>query len=123
MFDRETARRMVWDTVCMLSSSYPDGALEWLRANRPDVIRYAHEAEAALDAAVEAEDVHGLALALERYVKVFQRAFQVFEGRPPVIEVQAFPSAGVAEGKAVLRSASPLPPDDRIRPIVQNGVA
>lgn len=87
-FDRERAGRLVGDAVSLLSSLYPAGTLEWLKANRPDVYRYLVESEQDLDASIDAEDPGRFAKSLEIYVKRFQKAFDIFNERPPVMEVQ-----------------------------------
>jgi len=87
-FDRERAEQLVCDTVSLLSSIYPAGALEWLQQNRPDVDRYLKESEQELDQSIKAEDPIGFAKALELYTKRYQRAFEIFNARPPVEEVQ-----------------------------------
>lgn len=87
-FDREAAFRLVSDAVSLLASFYPAGALEWLRENRPDVIRYLTEAEIALDMAILAEDITQFRVVLEEYVKYHRKAFKIYEERPPVVEVQ-----------------------------------
>lgn len=88
LFDRERAVRLVADAVSLLASIYPAGCMEWLDSNRPDVHRYIREAERDLDAAVDAEDGLGFARALEVYFKRYQRAFEIYNERPPVVEVQ-----------------------------------
>lgn len=87
-FDRERACRLVGDAVSLLTSMYPSGALEWIEGNRPDVHKYLREAERDLDASVESEDSTAFAKALEIYVKRHQRAFEIYNERPPVVEVQ-----------------------------------
>lgn len=87
-FDWERAARLVGDAVSLLSSTYPAGAMEWLAVNRPDVHRYIQEAEQALDGSVEREDSAAFAKALELYIKRHQRAFELYNERPPVMEVQ-----------------------------------
>lgn len=87
-FDRERAERLVGDAVSLLTSLYPAGALEWIEQNRPDVHRYLQDSERDLDKSVEDEDPIGFAKALELYTKRYRRAFEIFAGRPPVMEVQ-----------------------------------
>ena len=95
-FDQVRAMRLVADAVGLISSFYPDGALGWLRENRPDVMRYLTAAEIALDMAIVNENGPELTVALEKYVQYHQRAFKVFETRPPVAEVQTDMFAGAA---------------------------
>lgn len=87
-FDADRAVRLVADAVSLLASMYPAGCMEWVEANRPDVYRYIREAERDLDLAVDNEDALGFAKALEVYSKRYQRAFEIYVGRPPVVEVQ-----------------------------------
>ena len=87
-FDRERAIRLTGDAVSLLSSYYPAGALEWLKENRPDVDRYLREAEQDLDESIEREDLPRFTKALEIYIKRHQRGFEIFNERPPVMEVQ-----------------------------------
>lgn len=87
-FDREKADSLMREAISLLCSFYPVGAMEWLRENRPDAVKHLEESMAEIDAAVLAEDIKAVTAALERYVKFHQRAFELFEQRPPVIEVQ-----------------------------------
>ncbi len=87
-FDREKAYRLVRDAVSLLGSYYPAGALEWLRENRPDVTRFLKETEAELDRAVLDGDMAAFARTLEVYTRSHQRAFRIYEERPPVVEAQ-----------------------------------
>lgn len=88
IFDGDKAYRLMRDAISLLNSFYPDGALEWLTINRPDVGKHLLEAENDIDQAIFAEDIDQVTAALERYVKLSRAAFKVFEARPPVIEVQ-----------------------------------
>jgi hypothetical protein len=85
-FDHDKASRLVSEAISLLSSLYPTGGLDWLRENRPDIIRHLKEAEANLDAAAEAEDVSGFAKALDIYTRSYQKAFELYKARPPIIE-------------------------------------
>jgi len=87
-FDRDKAARLVSETVSLLSSFYPAGALEWIQANRPDVKRYLTESESELDQAAEEGDQGRFTRALALYAKRYQRAFEIYKERPPVIDVQ-----------------------------------
>lgn len=85
-FDRQRADSLIRDAYSMASSMYPDGALEWLRENRPDVVRYLEECEAGVDAAVLAGDQAVFEKALGLWSAAHRKAFFIFLERPPVIQ-------------------------------------
>ncbi|HOI16998.1 MAG TPA: hypothetical protein PK036_11720 [Geobacteraceae bacterium] len=88
VFDHERAARLVSDAVSLLESLYPQGGMEWLRKFRPDVIDHLKAAEASLDKAIDDGDLDAFTKSLDLYTKSYQRAFEVYSGRPPVIERQ-----------------------------------
>lgn len=87
-FDRERASRLMRDAISLLNSFYPAGAMEWLRLNRPDVSKELEGTMADIDAAVLVEDLPAVTATLDKFVKYHRKAFSIFEGRPPVVEVQ-----------------------------------
>lgn len=88
VFDHERAVRLVSDAVSLLESLYPQGGMEWLRENRRDVIDHLKAAEARLDKAAAGEELAEFTAALKHYTESYKRAFEVYNGRPPVIERQ-----------------------------------
>jgi hypothetical protein len=85
-FNHEKAARLVSDAVSLLESLYPPGGIEWLRENRRDVISHLKEIETCLDKAIEAGDLAAFTKALDLYTRSYQKAFEVYNARPPVIE-------------------------------------
>ena len=86
VFDRDAALQQISDTCSLVSSSSPKGALEWIYANRPDVVAYLETARAKIDQSFEHEDETELTGALDIYRKYHARAFDIFEAQPPLIE-------------------------------------
>ncbi len=87
-YDFARAERLMADAVSMLTAEYPAGAVEWLQANRPDVLRMLTEVERAVDEAHERRDMPAFAEAVEKYARYYRRAFRIYAERPPVIETQ-----------------------------------
>jgi hypothetical protein len=87
-FDNERAVRLVSDAVSLLESLYPAGGLEWLRENRRDIIDHLKAAAERLDNAAAGEKLAEFTAALKHYTESYKRAFEVYNGRPPVIERQ-----------------------------------
>lgn len=88
VFDQAAASLLVGDAVSIISSLYPAGALEWLRANRPDVSKHLREAADAMDVAANGTNRAALVLAIERWVEFHRKAFAIYQGRPPLIDCQ-----------------------------------
>ena len=87
-FDRDKAVQILRDGISLINSFYPDGALEWLRENRPDITRQLKADFKAIEQAIMDEDRKKVSGAVEVCIKHHRRAFEIFEVRPPVIEVQ-----------------------------------
>ena len=87
-FDRDRAIQVLRDGISLINSFYPAGAMEWLRDNRPDVIRQLKADFLAINSAIHEEDRLKVTVAVELCIKHHRRAFEIFAVRPPVIEVQ-----------------------------------
>lgn len=87
-FDQDKADHLLQDTCSLISSAYTAGALDWLQENRTDVCNFLKECETVVEAAYLSKDMSKLVQALAKYQGAYQRAFKLFEARPPVIEVQ-----------------------------------
>ena len=83
------AERMIGDAYSIVSSSYPEGALEWLEINRPDLMEELKQTELAIYRVAPDGDSIGLATALGVWSEKHLAAWDVFRCRPPVIEIQA----------------------------------
>ena len=70
----------------MVNEMYPVGALEWIRAVRPDVAQLLKEYEADVNAAVLGGDQAWFVKALQVWSDAHRRAFLLYSTRPPVIE-------------------------------------
>lgn len=88
-FDREKAGRLVSDAISLLESLYPAGGLEWLRKNRPDVVKHLKEIEVSLDKAIEDGDLEAFTKSLDLYTKAYKKAFEIYNARPPVIDQES----------------------------------
>jgi len=87
-FDREKAMQLLRDGMSLINSFYPAGALEWLRENRPDVMRHLKDDRRAINQAIQDEDYAAVVAVVETSIKHHRQAFAIYEARPPVIEVQ-----------------------------------
>ena len=85
-FDTVRAGRLILEASSMISSLYPTGAMEWLAANRSEVVGYLQDAEREVDAAALAGDLARLVRSLELWTAAHKKAFTIFTERPPVIE-------------------------------------
>lgn len=88
IFDQTKAQRMISDTSSMISTQCPSGAMNWLSTFRPDVFKQLNQAGKAVDHAYESENQPELVKRLSIWHRYHTRAFELFEARPPVIEVQ-----------------------------------
>lgn len=88
-FDTERADQLLRDMTTEIGAAYPDeGCIEWLRLNRPEVIVALFSGEQEVDRLYLAEDMPGMAAALDLLRRMYLKAFGIYEARPPVIEVQ-----------------------------------
>lgn len=87
-FDAEKAHRLINDAYSLIASQCPAGAMEWLELKRPDLIASLKREEASIDNAFESEDLGALSLVLTEWSRGHAEAFEIFNTRPPVIEVQ-----------------------------------
>jgi hypothetical protein len=87
-FDIEKATRLLKDGLALINSFYPPGAMEWLRENRPDLAKQLKADWKDIDRAINAEDMKSATLTAETCIKHHRKAFEIFEGRPPSIEIQ-----------------------------------
>ena len=88
-FDFERADRHLRELNDSVGAKYPDGCIEWLAANRQDISQALIAGENAVDLAYLAEDLPALINKLDLLNRMYLKAFDVFNTRPPVIEVQA----------------------------------
>ncbi len=88
VFDIDRASKLLREGLVLVNSFYPPGAMEWLRENRPDVVKQLKQDWKDIDLAIKAEDMKAATLAAETCIKHHRKAFEIFEGRPPVIEIQ-----------------------------------
>lgn len=87
-FDRDKALQLLRDGVSLINSFYPTGAMEWLREHRTDVITILNADYARIEQSILAEDRTKVAVSVELLIKHHRRAFEIYEARPPVIEIQ-----------------------------------
>jgi len=87
-FDLDRAVQVLRDGVSLINSFYPDGAMEWLRDKRPDVVRQLKADFLAINSAIHEEDRLKVVVAVELCIKHHRKAFEIFAVRPPVIDVQ-----------------------------------
>jgi DNA primase len=88
-FDHSKALQLISDANSIVATRCPVGAMEWILNHRPAIAGHLKEAEKAVDSAFEAENEEKLIKNLDAWKRYNFRAFDVFEGRPPVIEVQS----------------------------------
>jgi hypothetical protein len=88
VFDTQKGMQVLRDTLSIVNSEYPVGSLEWLRVNRPDVAEQLKGVWKQIGAAIDAEDMTKVKVSAELCLKYHRRAFEIFAGRPPVMEVQ-----------------------------------
>ena len=88
VFDQARAIQLISDTYSLISSKCPAGALEWIEKERPDIFDLLKQAGKAVDFALESEDEQRLVKVLDAWRRYHLRAFDVFDARPPVMEVQ-----------------------------------
>lgn len=88
LFDIDKAVKLLREGLVLVNSFYPPGAMEWLRENRPDIPKQLKADWKAIDQAINDEDMTAASVAAELCIKHHRKAFEIFEGRPPVIEVQ-----------------------------------
>lgn len=81
MGDSRRPHDLASEAVKLISTYYPEGALEWLTNNRPDIIKYLKQAEEAVNTAILTDDGAFFPRALETYVKGHIKAFKVFTDR------------------------------------------
>jgi len=86
-FDLIKAQQEIADAYSLIMSKCPTGALDWIADNRPDILDHLKQAEKAVDFAFKTEDSVQLTKNLAGWHRFHLRAFDIFEGRPPVIEV------------------------------------
>lgn len=84
-FDLELAYRLIKEAQGLVGSMYPDGALEWLRQNRPEVVKYLGDAGNEVDAAVLAGDMARFRRSLDLWAVAHRKAFAVYNERPGVM--------------------------------------
>lgn len=87
-FDVDKAHQLLRDGLSLVNSFYPAGAMEWLRDTRPDIPKQLKADWKAICAAIDAGDIVAVSSAVEVCIRHHRKAFEIFEGRPPVIEVQ-----------------------------------
>jgi hypothetical protein len=89
VFDRKKADQLLRSINDSLGIEYPAGCLEWLSVNRPDIWKALCEGENAVNAAYLAENLPEMEKAGDLLQRMYCKAYEVFNTRPPVIEVQA----------------------------------
>ena len=87
-FDAAKAHQLIKDTISLTRSQCPEGAIEWLEDNRPDLAQCLDDAGAAINEAFDREDSLSLSLGLKAWSEKHYLAFGIFNCRPPVINMQ-----------------------------------
>ena len=85
-FPTDQMQQLVSDTYSRIRSASPQGALEWLDQNRPDVVGHLTRAGRAVDQAFEEGDETQLMRVLAAWEKWHVEAWKRFEERPKVME-------------------------------------
>lgn len=89
VFDQARADQVLRETNDAVGVKYPSGSLEWIIANRKDIWTALCEGENAVDVAYIDCDLPGLVKATDLLQRMYMKAFDVFNSRPPIVEVQA----------------------------------
>lgn len=89
VFDNAAADRLITETADAISAPYPVGCIEWLIMNRTEIWDALRDVEFKVDAAYLSCDLPALKKALDLCCRTYLKAYEVFNTRPPVIEVQA----------------------------------
>ena len=88
-FDRDKAFQLLRDGISLINSFYPAGAMEWLREHRPDVVKQLKVDFKNIEQCILDEERTKVAICVELCINHHRRAFEIFEARPPVIDVQS----------------------------------
>jgi hypothetical protein len=88
-FDQAAADELLHKINDELGCSYPPGCLQWIIANRKDIWTALCSGENVVDLAYLNGDMPGFVKALDLLKRMYCKAYEVFNTRPPVIEVQA----------------------------------
>ena len=97
VFDSGKAGQMIRDAYSLIAGKYQEGALEWVKASRPDLWARIQAAEAVTDCAMQSEDPGKFKDAVQEWQAVHLEAWEAFESRPPIVEVQGGLFAAVPE--------------------------
>jgi hypothetical protein len=82
---QDTIRRAITDVAASFPSPDPWG---WLLINRPDVISHLKKTGNDMNLAYLDQNLIAVREAADLYVRSHKKAWQIYETRPPVIEVQ-----------------------------------
>ena len=85
-FNQDRAFQRIKDSRSRIASACPNGALEWLQGQQK-IKEYLDKAEAAVDQAFLAANEDLLSKVLKKWEEGHDRAWVIFKGRPPVVEV------------------------------------
>jgi len=86
-FDPQKMQQQINDTFSRVTSQAPKGAQEWLVRHRPDVLQHLARVDKDVDAAFESGDESVVVKALDTWERYYLLAWQRYNERPPVIEV------------------------------------
>lgn len=86
-FSVDRADNLLKDLNGTIGAEYLAGAVEWLSAKRPDVIKSLKDIENQIDAAYLADNMPELAAKTDLAKRSYLKAFELFRQRPPVVEV------------------------------------
>jgi DNA primase len=87
-FNAVRVQQLIRDSRSRIESSWQNDGWEWLGKNRPDIIAYIKGMENTVDERFGTEDELGVLAALDTLERWYQRAWEVYAERPPVIERQ-----------------------------------
>jgi hypothetical protein len=89
VFDICRADTLLYDLNGKVGAAYPGAeCFPWLTANRPEVWTALCEGENDVDRAYLQQDMAALEPAIDRLWRMYQKAFGIYEARPPIVEVQ-----------------------------------
>jgi hypothetical protein len=88
-FDDAAAYEIIRCAVRDVALSFPaPDPWGWLTKNRPDVIAELKKSGDDMNVAYLASNMEQVKKTADRFVRIHKRAWQIYEQRPPVIEIQ-----------------------------------
>lgn len=88
-FENEAASNVIRAAVSGVNASFPGpDAWVWLVANRPDVISELKKFGNDMNVAYQAQNMEQVVAAADRYVRAHERAWVLYNERPPIMERQ-----------------------------------